>query len=53
MPINLATINTFYGTNLRPNEVEEFLAGKRGDIAHPKNLEEKAISLISWEFPRL
>ena len=46
MPINLGTINAFYGVNLRPSEVEAFLEQKRGDIAHPKNLEEKAISLI-------
>jgi UDP-galactopyranose mutase len=46
MPINLGTINAFYGVSLRPNEVEAFLAGKRGDIPNPGNLEEKAISLI-------
>jgi len=46
MPINLGTINAFYGVNLRPSEVESFLASKRGDIANPGNLEEKAISLI-------
>lgn len=46
MPINLATVNAFYGTKLRPSEVEEFLAGKRGNIDRPGNLEEKAISLI-------
>ena len=46
MPINLGTVNTFYGVNLKPEEVEDFLASKRGDISNPKNLEEKAISLI-------
>lgn len=46
MPINLGTINRFYGVNLKPNEVEAFLNGKKGDISNPKNLEEKAISLI-------
>jgi UDP-galactopyranose mutase len=46
MPINLGTINAFYGVNLRPHEVEAFLAEKRGAISHPRNLEEKAISLI-------
>jgi UDP-galactopyranose mutase len=46
MPINLGTINAFYGVNLRPHEVEGFLATKRGAIANPANLEEKAISLI-------
>ena len=46
MPINLGTINAFYGVNLMPADVETFLASKCGEIAHPKNLEEKAISLI-------
>ena len=46
MPINLGTVNTFYGLNLKPEEVQDFLASKRGDISNPKNLEEKAISLI-------
>ncbi|CAN5429497.1 UDP-galactopyranose mutase [soil metagenome] len=46
MPINLGTVNQFYGVNLRPNEVESFLAKKRPAIASPQNLEEKAISLI-------
>jgi UDP-galactopyranose mutase len=46
MPINLGTVNAFYGVNLRPTEVEAFLEDKRGDIPNPRNLEEKAISLI-------
>src|SRR5262245_33888665 len=49
MPINLGTINSFYGVNLRPSEVEAFLAQKRGSIARPRNLEEKAISLIGQD----
>lgn len=49
MPINLGTINEFYGVNLKPHEVEEFLDGKRGNTSNPKNLEEKASSLIGWE----
>ena len=48
MPINLETINSFYKCNLKPQEAKEFL---RKEIAKekyptPKNLEEKAISLI-------
>lgn len=46
MPINLGTVNQFYGINLKPQEVDEFLASKRGNITKPQNLEEKAISLI-------
>ncbi len=49
MPINLGTINAFYGLNLRPSEVKAFLASKRGDILQPKNLEEKATSLVGRE----
>lgn len=48
MPINLETINTFYGVNLNPSEAESFIKaeiGKEG-ISKPTNLEEKAISLI-------
>jgi len=46
MPINLGTINSFYGTNLRPFEVQKFIADKKGTFEEPQNLEEKAISLI-------
>ncbi len=48
MPINLFTINAFYGKNLTPSEAEAFLAGEiaRDHIASPANLEEKAVSLI-------
>jgi UDP-galactopyranose mutase len=48
MPINLETINSFYGVNLRPFEVEGFLSKEieKANIIEPKNFEEKAISLI-------
>lgn len=48
MPINLETINAFYGVNLRPFEVDGFLAGEvaREAVAEPRNLEEKAVSLV-------
>lgn len=46
MPINLETINSFYGVNLRPFEVAAFLEREREPITQPRNLEEKAISLI-------
>jgi UDP-galactopyranose mutase len=48
MPINLETINSFYGKNLRPFEVDSFLKAEieREKIENPKNLEEKALSLI-------
>jgi UDP-galactopyranose mutase len=48
MPINLATINSYYGLNLRPFEVEAFVEKERSkeNITNPVNLEEKAISLV-------
>ncbi|MEW5818724.1 MAG: UDP-galactopyranose mutase [Cyanobacteriota bacterium] len=48
MPINLHTINSYYGINLKPYEVEEFLNNEvaNENITKPSNLEEKAISLI-------
>jgi UDP-galactopyranose mutase len=49
MPINLGTINQFFGTRLTPQEAEQFLAAKREPIAAPSNLEDKAISLIGRE----
>lgn len=48
MPINLMTINQYYGKNLTPAEAESFIKAEiaRDHIANPRNLEEKAISLI-------
>jgi len=48
MPINLETINSFYGISLRPFEVDNFLKVEieREKIENPNNLEEKALSLI-------
>ncbi|MFC2066177.1 UDP-galactopyranose mutase [Chloroflexota bacterium] len=46
MPINLGTINAFYNINLKPDQVEAFISSKREGIQNPKNLEEKAISMI-------
>lgn len=48
MPINLETINSFYGTNLKPFEVYDFLNIQisKEKIDHPKTFEQKAISLV-------
>jgi len=48
LPINLETINAFYQVNLRPFEVESFLAGEiaKDAIEEPGNFEESVISLI-------
>ena len=46
-PINLETINHFYSLNLKPYEVEDFMATIRDNsIKEPANFEEKALSLI-------
>jgi UDP-galactopyranose mutase len=48
MPINLMTINNFFGVNLTPGQARELVerqAAAEG-ISQPRNLEEKAISLI-------
>ena len=48
LPIGLATVNSFYGKDLNPAQLKDFLAGEaaREGISEPRNLEEKAISLI-------
>ena len=46
MPINLGTINAFFGTSLRPDDVPAFLDTQRTFTGRPANLEEQAISLI-------
>ena len=48
MPISLDTINAFYGKNLKPAEAEAFIREEAAsaDIREPRNLEEKAVSLI-------
>lgn len=48
MPMNLLTINSFFGTAMGPEEAKRFLAEEiaREANANPANLEEKAISLI-------
>ena len=48
MPINLSTINQFYGTTFTPAEAHSFILSEvqRDAVTYPTNLEEKAISLI-------
>lgn len=46
LPFNLSLINQFYDKNLSPLEAVLFLKSKIKQIDNPKNLEEKAISLI-------
>ncbi len=49
MPINLDTINLFYGTKLDATEAEEFMKNKAEKIENPKNFAEKAKSLVGTE----
>jgi UDP-galactopyranose mutase len=46
LPINLGTINAFYGVNLTPSEVGAFIQQRIPANLQPKNFEEKAISLV-------
>lgn len=46
MPVNLATINSYYNSNMTPSEAEALLKKERVKIKDPKNFEEKALSLI-------
>jgi UDP-galactopyranose mutase len=50
MPINLLTINQFYGTTFNPTEAKTFLNQKRRqDITQPANFEEQALSMVGEE----
>lgn len=52
LPISLATINQFFGLDLRPMDVDAFLSDQTGGMSRGnlhngrRNLEDKAISLI-------
>ena len=48
MPINLMTLNSFFGTDLTPAEAGAFIAAKAAAEPYPSpaNFEEKAVSLI-------
>ena len=48
MPINLMTINAYYGRSFTPAQARDFLQEEiaRDRVAQPDNLEDKAISLV-------
>jgi UDP-galactopyranose mutase len=50
LPINLHTINQFFGTTMRPAEAREFIA-RKGDasIADPRTFEEQALRFVGRE----
>ncbi|HEV2701509.1 MAG TPA: UDP-galactopyranose mutase [Steroidobacteraceae bacterium] len=50
LPINLLTINQFFGKTFSPTEAQSFIAGKgRRDIIDPKSFEEQALAMIGEE----
>jgi UDP-galactopyranose mutase len=46
MPINLGTICAYFGRAMGPDEARRLIAEQAAEVADPRNLEEKAISLI-------
>ncbi len=47
LPVNLHTINQFYGTTMRPDEARAFIADQADTtITEPRNFEEQALSMI-------
>lgn len=47
LPINLHTINQFFGTTLRPQEAKDFLQKlARTDIEEPRTFEEQALKFV-------
>jgi UDP-galactopyranose mutase len=49
LPINLLTINQFFGKVMSPQEAREFIASKSSPIDSPANFEEQALSMIGPE----
>ncbi len=49
LPVNLLTINQFFGKALSPNEARAFIAEKAEEINNPSNFEEQALSMIGPE----
>ncbi|MFZ0595051.1 MAG: UDP-galactopyranose mutase [Bryobacteraceae bacterium] len=46
LPINLGTISSFLGRHVTPAEARTWVAEHAAEVKEPRNLEEKAISLI-------
>lgn len=47
LPVNLHTINQFFGKTLRPDEARQFIAARADrSITEPRNFEEQALSMI-------
>ncbi|SEN47923.1 UDP-galactopyranose mutase [Loktanella fryxellensis] len=46
LPVNLHTINQFYGTALRPEEARAYVAARTADIPDPQTFEEQALAFV-------
>ncbi len=46
LPVNLHTINQFFGTALRPEEARDFVAAQTADIPDPQTFEEQALAFV-------
>jgi len=46
LPINLHTINQFYGKTMRPDEARAFVATQAHDIPDPANFEDQALAFV-------
>ena len=46
LPINLHTINQFFGKTMRPDEAREFIAAQAEDIPDPQTFEEQALAFV-------
>jgi UDP-galactopyranose mutase len=49
MPINLHSINQFFGTTMNPNEAAAFVQSKSEPFDDPANFEEQAMSMVGRE----
>jgi UDP-galactopyranose mutase len=46
LPVNLHTINQFYGTALRPDEARAYVAERTADIPDPQTFEDQALAFV-------
>ena len=46
MPVNLHTINQFFGTAMRPDEARAFVSSQAANIPDPRTFEEQALALV-------
>jgi UDP-galactopyranose mutase len=49
LPVNLHTINQYYGKTMRPEEARAFIADQAADIPDPQNFEEQALAFVGQD----